>query len=621
MKNFRKIFSLILSVLLVMSVLLAANGTVSAEEVTEEAFLEGFSGNVDSNGFVNGWSGDSSHWEIVTVGSNQAEYYKGDSAGGATITSPAVDLSKYTSVRMYISIGVKEGLTLDDSNTLKILISDGASYSKTAFNLHTGTKYDTVKSENAVLKSFWFDIDSFLPSNKSSIQVKITALGAYQYYIDDITLVGTYEGESSTTTTEGSNGNKAITSVSVNLNAPAVNSAQPTSVSGTGFTGTIVWNPAETFVAGTPYTATFTLTAQSGYEFAGNASVSVSSSTAQNISITSSQITFTAVYSIEATAIKITKISYDYVTRTTAQLVMETSGSDTVLESYFEYGTSIGAYTGKSVDGALTDLSSNTIYYYRAVVVTANGQITSEPSSFKTASGITIVTKSSSGGSVSPFGTSEVATGENLTVTVTPDEGYVINFVTVDDIDVELAADNTYTFSNIGEDHVLYAAFKPSAAATGTTGGKSSWFVKFIIIFLGVVLAALIFFFFVKPKGMSFGDIVAGFIVKIRRWNFRRKNKSGKAGRSRSRSREADDFDDFGDDDEYGYGDDDDFDDGLPLIGQDSEDITSSSPYEHSSDSQYGETTGGSAYQSGSFGGYDDFEDDFSKKYDFDRFK
>ena len=62
------------------------------------------------------------------------------------------------------------------------------------------------------------------------------------------------------------------------------------------------------------------------------------------------------------------------------------------------------------------------------------------------------------GGSISPKYNVEVPVGESITFTITPDEGYKIDTVTVDGIDKEDIS--SYTFYNLTGDHIITAEFK-----------------------------------------------------------------------------------------------------------------------------------------------------------------
>jgi len=69
-----------------------------------------------------------------------------------------------------------------------------------------------------------------------------------------------------------------------------------------------------------------------------------------------------------------------------------------------------------------------------------------------------VFVSSSSGGTVSPNGNNMVNEWESLTVSVTPDEGYIISSVTVDG--TEVGAVGSYTFDYVSENHSLVATFE-----------------------------------------------------------------------------------------------------------------------------------------------------------------
>ncbi|MBS7619832.1 hypothetical protein KEJ21_04205, partial [Candidatus Bathyarchaeota archaeon] len=74
-----------------------------------------------------------------------------------------------------------------------------------------------------------------------------------------------------------------------------------------------------------------------------------------------------------------------------------------------------------------------------------------------------ISSNASSGGSVSPLGTVEVIEGYNKTFQISPDEGYHIYDVVVDE--VHLGPVQTYTFANVRENHTIYASFRVNVQA------------------------------------------------------------------------------------------------------------------------------------------------------------
>lgn len=95
---------------------------------------------------------------------------------------------------------------------------------------------------------------------------------ATTYYIRSyaINSVGTSYGTQTSFTTSS-----IVLNTNLDLSSPQIGAQQLSSFSGTGYTATVVWSPAETdgvFHAGTPYTATITLTPNTGYTLTGIAS-------------------------------------------------------------------------------------------------------------------------------------------------------------------------------------------------------------------------------------------------------------------------------------------------------------------------------------------------------------
>ncbi len=71
----------------------------------------------------------------------------------------------------------------------------------------------------------------------------------------------------------------------------------------------------------------------------------------------------------------------------------------------------------------------------------------------------TIQASASAGGSIDPEGDVAVVHGHNQVFTFTPDEGYVVENVLIDDITI--GAVNAYTFVNVTSDHRIHAQFGP----------------------------------------------------------------------------------------------------------------------------------------------------------------
>ena len=73
----------------------------------------------------------------------------------------------------------------------------------------------------------------------------------------------------------------------------------------------------------------------------------------------------------------------------------------------------------------------------------------------------TITTACSEGGSITP--TATVREGESVTVTMIPDPGWHLETLTVDNAERSLPENLTFTFSNISQNHSIYAQFAPDA--------------------------------------------------------------------------------------------------------------------------------------------------------------
>lgn len=73
-----------------------------------------------------------------------------------------------------------------------------------------------------------------------------------------------------------------------------------------------------------------------------------------------------------------------------------------------------------------------------------------------------ITANASANGTITPAGRTEVIQGETVVYTVTPDDGYEVDYVNVDGLDVSLE-DGTYTFEAVSADHTIRAYFKQTA--------------------------------------------------------------------------------------------------------------------------------------------------------------
>ncbi|WP_319523619.1 PKD domain-containing protein [uncultured Desulfosarcina sp.] len=81
-----------------------------------------------------------------------------------------------------------------------------------------------------------------------------------------------------------------------------------------------------------------------------------------------------------------------------------------------------------------------------------------------------ITASAGANGSVSPAGITSVEHGGSATVTITPDSGYAVADVLVDS--VSQGAIESYTFSNVADDHSLQASFTANAITVSATAGE-----------------------------------------------------------------------------------------------------------------------------------------------------
>jgi len=130
------------------------------------------------------------------------------------------------------------------------------------------------------------------------------------------------------------------------------------------------------------------------------------------------------------------------------------SGSITVFEGD-DQTFNITAETGYAIDDVLVDGSSvGAVNSYTFNDVNDDHTISA---SFVSIPTYTITATAGSGGSISPAGSVSVSEGDDQTFTISPDSGYDIDDVLVDNISV--GAVNSYTFSNVAENHSIEAFF------------------------------------------------------------------------------------------------------------------------------------------------------------------
>ena len=81
----------------------------------------------------------------------------------------------------------------------------------------------------------------------------------------------------------------------------------------------------------------------------------------------------------------------------------------------------------------------------------------------------TVTATAGAGGSISPSGTSEVLCGDNWSCAITPDEGYYIDYLTVDG--EQQPAQGSWLFTDIQADHTITATFAQYGYTVTTTAG------------------------------------------------------------------------------------------------------------------------------------------------------
>lgn len=117
-----------------------------------------------------------------------------------------------------------------------------------------------------------------------------------------------------------------------------------------------------------------------------------------------------------------------------------------------------------TVDGGLVSLAPDNTYTFEPV--DAEHTIHAEFSQLQ----YTVTASAGPNGSVSPSGTSIVEHGRDITVSVTPAQGYEVDGVTVDGDASATLTNDQYVFSNVTADHEIRVTFKPGAS-TPAAGG------------------------------------------------------------------------------------------------------------------------------------------------------
>jgi hypothetical protein len=138
------------------------------------------------------------------------------------------------------------------------------------------------------------------------------------------------------------------------------------------------------------------------------------------------------------------------------------------------YGTSrtftIVPNTGYIISDVIVDnVSSGPVASYTFNNITGNHTISANFSILA----YTISGNTGTGGSITPAGSSRVNYGSNPVYTITPDEGFSISDVKIDNISA--GAISSYTFSNVSSDHTIYATFTPISFNITSSSGQGGY--------------------------------------------------------------------------------------------------------------------------------------------------
>jgi hypothetical protein len=138
------------------------------------------------------------------------------------------------------------------------------------------------------------------------------------------------------------------------------------------------------------------------------------------------------------------------------------SGNVTVIneaDEMFEVSVNPGyAIDAVTVDGAAAELAEDNTYTFPGVTSDHSIAVTFKIS--MDAHTITALASPVEGGGISPGGAVSVDNEADQTFTVSVNEDYAIDAVTVDGAAAELAEDNTYTFTAVTGDHSISVSFR-----------------------------------------------------------------------------------------------------------------------------------------------------------------
>ncbi len=120
-------------------------------------------------------------------------------------------------------------------------------------------------------------------------------------------------------------------------------------------------------------------------------------------------------------------------------------------------GYNVTAITVNGSNVSLTNIPNvNGIYTYTFAAINANQTITAT----MTAKTYTITASAGANGSITPNGNTTVNFGGSQAYTITPAAGYVVNSVTIDN--VNMGAITSYVFTNVAANHTINATFAPA---------------------------------------------------------------------------------------------------------------------------------------------------------------
>jgi len=154
------------------------------------------------------------------------------------------------------------------------------------------------------------------------------------------------------------------------------------------------------------------------------------------------------------------------ITNTTAIVNWTAGGTETAWS--VEYKSGANPWEKRDVNGnpttALTGLNANTEYFVQVKAICDEGE--SEPTQeirFTTTSSVEptyykITASASGNGTILPTGDTMVLAGATIIFTFTPNEGYVVQALFVDNKSVEPTG-NTHTFTNVDANHTIHVDF------------------------------------------------------------------------------------------------------------------------------------------------------------------